>query len=87
MRQRVSLARTLATRPEVLLLDEPLASVDLPLRRRIVADLARVRDDLGVPAVYVTHDPEELRSLADHAIVLREGKVVIAGPPSSLQTG
>jgi molybdate transport system ATP-binding protein len=80
-RQRVALARALMSAPDVLLLDEPLAAVDLPLRRRIVASLRRIRDDLGVPVIYVTHDPAELKSVADTVIVLEEGRVVSIGPP------
>jgi molybdate transport system ATP-binding protein len=80
-RQRVALARALMSAPDVLLLDEPLAAVDLPLRRRIVASLRRIRDDLGVPVIYVTHDPGELKSVADTVIVLDEGRVVKTGPP------
>ena len=83
-RQRVALARALMSSPDILLLDEPLAAVDLPLRRRIVASLRRIRDDLGVPVIYVTHDPAELRSVADTVIVLDEGRVVSVGPPDGL---
>jgi molybdate transport system ATP-binding protein len=78
-RQRIALARALVSSPDLLLLDEPLASVDLPLRRRIVAALGRIRDELGVPAIYVTHDAAELRSIADHVLVLEGGRVVASG--------
>ena len=78
-RQRIAVARALMSSPELLLLDEPLASVDLPLRRRIVAALGRIRDELGVPAIYVTHDHEELRSIADQVLVLDSGRVVAFG--------
>jgi molybdate transport system ATP-binding protein len=83
-RQRVALARALMSGPELLLLDEPLAAVDLPLRRRIVLALRRIRDELGVPAVYVTHDPAELRLVADTVIVLDEGRVVTSGAPGAV---
>ena len=83
-RQRVALARALMSSPDILLLDEPLAAVDLPLRRRIVASLRRIRDELGVPVIYVTHDPAELRSVADTVIVLDEGRVVGVGAPESV---
>jgi molybdate transport system ATP-binding protein len=81
-RQRVALARALMSAPELLLLDEPLAAIDVELRRRILPYLERVRDSLGVPIVYVTHDREELRQLADHVIVLERGMVVRSGDRS-----
>ena len=83
-RQRVALARALMSAPELLLLDEPLAAVDLELRRRILPYLERVRDSLGVPILYVTHDRDELRSLADHVIVLERGAVVRSGRPDTV---
>jgi molybdate transport system ATP-binding protein len=75
-RQRVALARALMSSPEVLLLDEPLAAVDVELRRRILPYLVRVRDELGVPIVYVTHDRGEVARLADEVVVLDRGTVV-----------
>ena len=80
-RQRVALARALHSGPDVLLLDEPLAAVDLARRRRIVDALLRIRDELGVPLLYVTHSPEEAMAMADYAIALDEGRVVAAGAP------
>jgi molybdate transport system ATP-binding protein len=74
-RQRVALARALMSSPELLLLDEPLAAVDLERRRRILPYVERVRDDLGVPAIYVTHDAEDVRRFADAVIVLDAGRV------------
>ena len=82
-RQRVALARALMSAPELLLLDEPLAAVDLELRKRILPYLERVRDELGVPILYVTHDRDEVSRLADHVIVLNGGSVVRSGAPSS----
>jgi molybdate transport system ATP-binding protein len=81
-RQRVALARALMSGPELLLLDEPLAAVDIERRRRILPYLERVRDDLAVPIVYVTHDAAEVRQLADHVVVVNDGRVVAAGRPA-----
>jgi molybdate transport system ATP-binding protein len=83
-RQRVALARALHSGPVVLLLDEPLAAVDLARRRLILETLVAIRDDLGVPLIYVTHSPEEARAVADFAIVLDEGRVVAAGAPAEV---
>lgn len=83
-RQRVALARALYSGPDVLLLDEPLAAVDLARRRLILDTLVAIRDDLKVPLIYVTHSPEEARAIADHAIVLDNGKVVAAGAPADV---
>jgi molybdate transport system ATP-binding protein len=81
-RQRVALARALMSSADVLLFDEPLAAVDLELRRRILPYLERVRDELCVPIIYVTHAREEVHTLADFVIVLERGRVMRSGTPA-----
>lgn len=75
-RQRVALGRALMSGPSLLLLDEPLAAVDVPLRRRILPYLRRVRDELTVPIIYVSHDREEVDELADVVVKVEGGRVV-----------
>lgn len=76
-RSRVALARTLAARPRAVLLDEPLSGLDLDRRRELGATVKRLLAEQGVPALWVTHDPEEARRLADHAWRLDAGKAVL----------
>ena len=85
-KQRVALARALMSAPELLLLDEPLAAVDVERRRRILPYLERVRDQLGVPIIYVTHDRAELERIADRVIVLDAGTVKDQSPKANSQT-
>ena len=86
-RQRVALARALMSSADVLLLDEPLAAVDLELRRRILPYLERVRDELRIPIIYVTHSPDEVHAIADAVIVMDNGRVVKSGPPRQVLWG
>jgi ABC-type Fe3+/spermidine/putrescine transport system ATPase subunit len=73
--QRVALARALATRPSLLMLDEPLAALDLKLRRQLQAELKRIHRQTGVTFLFVTHDQEEALFLSDRIAVMREGRV------------
>jgi putative spermidine/putrescine transport system ATP-binding protein len=72
--QRVALARALVLEPEVLFLDEPLASLDPLLKGRLAADFARIIREGGVTTVYVTHDQNEAVAIADDMLVMREGR-------------
>jgi molybdate transport system ATP-binding protein len=79
-RQRVAIARALATQPRILLLDEPLAAVDLARRREILPWLERLRDELHVPMLYVTHAADEVARLASHLVLMDAGRCVANGP-------
>jgi len=85
--QRVALARALAPEPRVLLLDEPLGSLDRRLRDRLLEDLDRLFEELGVTALHVTHDQAEAFALGDRIAVLRDGWVVQTGTADELWTG
>jgi len=85
-RQRVGIARALATSPRLLLMDEPLAALDLKRKREILPYLERLHDELDIPLLYVTHSPEEVAQLADHLVLLEQGRVRAAGPLTELMT-
>ncbi|MEE8585201.1 MAG: molybdenum ABC transporter ATP-binding protein [Acidobacteriota bacterium] len=85
-RQRVALGRALCSGPRLLLLDEPLASLDLPLRRRVLPFLRRVRREFQTPTLLVSHDPAEVQALCDELIVLQEGRVIARGSPHQVLT-
>ncbi len=78
-RRLVALARALVTQPQVLLLDEPFSSLDTPAKRRLAGRLRRTLVALDIPIIYVTHDHEEARRMADRLIILRQGQVVQSG--------
>ena len=84
MQQRVAVARALAPRPDVVLLDEPFSALDVGLRSQVRAEVLRALRASGATAVLVTHDQDEALSCADQVAVLREGKVIQAGPPRAV---
>lgn len=79
-RQRVAIARALALSPRLLLMDEPLAALDHRRRGEILTYLERLRDELDIPILYVSHAPDEVARLADHLVVLKSGRVAAEGP-------
>jgi len=83
-RQRVALARTLAADPDALLLDEPLSSLDAPIRRRLRGELRALFDSLDIPVVYVTHDQRTASALGDRLAIFRDGRVEQCGEPSAV---
>jgi molybdate transport system ATP-binding protein len=85
-RQRVAIARAIAMQPQLLLMDEPLASLDAARRQEIFPWLASLRDALKIPMLYVTHSAEEVTRLADHMVVLDRGQVKEQGPVNQVLT-
>jgi len=83
-RQRVAFARALAADPDALLLDEPLSSLDTPIRRRLREELHGLFDTLDIPVVYITHDQRTATTLGDRIAVFRDGTVEQVGPPSAV---
>ncbi len=83
-KQRVALGRALLAAPQLLLLDEPLASLDPALKERLLPYLLRIRDEFTIPMIYVTHSPDEVVTLCDETLLLRSGKIEKRGRPSDL---
>jgi molybdate transport system ATP-binding protein len=83
-RQRVALVRALASRPELLLLDEPLAALDRAMKQVVLGLLIDLRDRLRLPMVYVTHVNDEAAAITDYAVVLDSGRVGAAGPAAEI---
>jgi molybdate transport system ATP-binding protein len=79
-RQRVAIARALAVNPRLLLMDEPLAALDLKRKQEILPYLERLHDELQIPVLYVSHSPDEVARLADHLVVMERGRVLTSGP-------
>ena len=78
--QRVGIARALLSSPRLLLMDEPLAALDGPRKREILPFLERLHDELDIPLIYVSHAQDEVARLADHLVLLSDGKALASGP-------
>ncbi len=85
-RQRVAIARALAVNPDILLMDEPLSSLDLKRKKEILPYLDSLHDELDIPLIYVTHSPDETSRLADHLVLLEGGRVVGSGAIDEMLT-
>ena len=80
-KSRVALGRALVSGPKILLLDEPLAALDVALRARVLPYLLRVRDEMDLPIVYITHDADEAILIGERVAVIDQGRLVASGPP------
>jgi molybdate transport system ATP-binding protein len=85
--QRVAVARALARRPRVLLLDEPFSAVDLVTRRRLRRELVELRRELPMPVILVTHDLDDVKRLADRICVLNRGRILQTGAVEAVMAG
>ena len=83
-KQRVAIVRALVNKPKVLLLDEPLAALDLKLRQRLLVELDAIHDEVGITFIYVTHDQGEAMSISDRIAVMNKGVIEQIGPPSQI---
>ena len=82
--QRVALARALATRPRLLMFDEPLGALDRTLREDLLNELRPILHHTNIPAIYVTHDQEEAFAIADRVLILHDGRIVAEGTPAEV---
>ena len=82
--QRVAIARAIVNQPQVLLLDEPLAALDLKMRKDMQMELKQMHEALGITFIYVTHDQEEALTLSDTIVVMSEGKIQQIGTPTDI---
>ena len=82
--QRVAFARAILSVPRLLLLDEPMSSLDSRLKQRLIPFLLRIRDEFRIPLIYVTHDAGELASLCDEIVLLEKGRLIDRGSPKDV---
>ena len=82
--QRVAIARALVNEPKVLLLDEPLAALDLKLRQEMQYELKRIQQEVGITFIFVTHDQEEALTMSDKIVVMKNGEIQQVGTPQEI---
>ncbi len=82
--QRVAIGRALLSNPEILLMDEPLSSLDAPRKRELLPYLERIKNEAGIPILYVSHSLQEVGRLADYLVVLERGRLLTAGDPVTI---
>ena len=82
--QRIAIARAIVNEPRVLLLDEPLGALDLKLRQEMQYELIRLKNELGITFIYVTHDQEEALTMSDHIVVMNQGYIQQEGTPEDI---
>ncbi|MDO9142562.1 MAG: molybdenum ABC transporter ATP-binding protein [Methylobacter sp.] len=85
-RQRVAIARALALNPDILLMDEPLASLDFKRKQEILPFLSRLHQQLDIPVLYVTHSQQEVAQLADTLVIMEDGRALASGPLAETQS-
>ena len=85
-RQRVAIARALLTSPSLLLMDEPLAALDINSKAEIYPFFDRLNQELAIPILYVSHSPDEVARLADHLVLMESGKILASGPIGKMLT-
>ena len=82
--QRIAIARAIVNEPRVLLLDEPLGALDLKLRQEMQYELIRLKNELGITFLYVTHDQEEALTMSDKVVVMNQGYIQQMGTPEEI---
>jgi spermidine/putrescine transport system ATP-binding protein len=82
--QRIAIARAIVNEPKVLLLDEPLGALDLKMRQDMQYELKRLKEELGITFIYVTHDQEEALTMSDHIVVMNQGYIQQEGSPETI---
>lgn len=82
--QRIAIARAIVNEPKILLLDEPLGALDLKLRQDMQYELIRLKEELGITFVYVTHDQEEALTMSDRVVVMKDGEILQTGTPQDI---